>query len=96
MDKKLSTRKDLKGAAQKAAPASLPNNGQIQVTAENSPLLMVKMLENVCNLLHKINMQLVEINYYVNYLEPEEKRSPENKKLVEHFAQRGIILSRKD
>ena len=80
----------------KEAPQKKIDNS-IEVTKENAPFLQVRFLNELNKkinaqlvLLESIRNQMVEMNFYMAHLEPEDSRS--QKKIYEHFDKLGIKL----
>ena len=79
-----------------------PKQEVVQITNENAALLTAKFLNMLLQqnlkqfqLLERINMQLTEMNYYMSYLEPVEKRSKDNSELIKYFEDKGYQINRK-
>jgi hypothetical protein len=97
---KISTNKDTGEVTRKAFDKNGKNlveekkeQGKIQVTNENAALVQVQLLNEIVkrlNVLPNILNQLIEMNYYMAHLEPEEAR--DQNKINEHFEKLGIQL----
>ena len=84
-----------KVAADKAATVVSEKKNQIVLDNANAPLLTVKFLEQILSVMNRINLQLTEMNYYLTYLEPEEKKTSNDSHLIDYFAEKGFNLKPK-